>query len=248
MDTTAPASGELSCDGGDSAAIGAMSCSAADAERTRCPTAIARSRNWLLTALDESVHADEVSLDRELDDAIGDLRRWREEQARRVEEMQKAALAEFPASAPAPAAVEADSSPARCRPRAPRRAATPDENACDDPRGMRAAPAARAHPPAPPRATASERVALAQQEQELQRLQEVADSAPWLLSQPDMPIGLPAADPHARVGWPGGMQDCWREEAEMERNADALLDYSSNLEKVLAKMHALEAPRNPPHI
>ena len=197
----------------------------------RCPVAIARSRNWLLTALDESVRTEEATLGRELDDAIGGLQRWREEQARRFEEMHRQASAELPV-APSAETEASKNSPPSCRSRA-RRIGSPNENACVPSRSTAATTVAArpAHKPAEPRPTAAERVALAEAAM-LQ--QERVEEHP-----PDSSAGEMSSV------WSSGLDECLRDMAEMERKADALREHASNLSALLAKLDVVE-PREPP--
>lgn len=181
----------------------------------RCPTAIARSRNWLLTSLDESLVAEEQSLDRDLDDAIGGLRQWREEQAHRFEEMRRAALAELPqapAAAPACTSPKGNSEEPSSGHRLQPRGSTPDENlfcAAAVPR-----PRTRAEPPLQP--SASQRVA--------ERLASTAQ------------------EPTVVASWtpPSVQVDDVDDFSDLERTADVLREYSSGLDQVLARLHALE--------
>lgn len=207
---------------------------AADQEsRSRCPTAIVRSRNWLLTSLDEHVRSDEASLDRDLDDAIGSVRQWRTDQARRLETMRKDMLSEL-SSAAHPASSEAagdDSLPSRCIPhqrpkvQQKRRPESPDENVCDS-----AAPgcgSSRVEPTATrvPQPTEFSRTEHAVR---LGRLDQSADG-----------YTLPTVRPPEVVGRELGIDlEAWlREDEEMERRASELLTYSSNLDQVISSLH-----------
>ena len=199
---------------------------AAGTSSARCPVAIARSRNWLLTALDESVRTEEATLGRELDDAIGGLQRWREEQARRFEEMHRQASAELPV-APSAETEASKNSPPRCRSRA-RRIGSPNENVYVPSRSTTAATVAAppAHMPAEPRPTAAERVALAEAAM-LQ--QERVEEHP-----PDSSTGEMSSV------WSSGLDECLRDMAEMERKAGTLREHASNLSALLAKLDVVE--------
>ena len=216
----------------------------AQPQSARNPTQIVRARNWLTTDLDETVRTDELSLERDLDEAIGSVQQWREVQARRLEDMRAAALAELPAaSAPPPpsasAAVAAAPSDAAARPkpnvargRARPLGARPyadhaDENACGGGGSSGdAATSGAERPQAPPpssapKSSAAERVALAEQ------------SFAENLVEAAAPPPLPAAELERLL-------KAEAEAAEMERVSTELMEYSSGLGHLLKKLQILE--------
>ena len=200
---------------------------------SRCPTQIARSRNWLSSALDESVRAEESSLDRDLEHAIGDLKQWREQQARRVEmEMQR--IEQLHASAPSPSS--ADGIDAAISQRDERvsnqpvaamhpQASCVDENACvrDDgscaPSMLRPTPETHVAAARGARLSASERVERAIASEPLDMESLPSESNPLVEAQHE---SLLKAD------------------AELQRVGVDLLQRASDLDLVLARMHALE--------
>ena len=192
----------------------------------RRPTQIARSRNWLSSALDDDLRAEEVTLGRELDDAIGNVRQWREVQALRFEEMRKEALASMP---PPTAEVASRASPTSRVPasvsRQLRHVDGVDENAFAQ------------QPPLEVRcnglaASSTNTSSIDEHSQaecdRLARIERRLEAA--TLSTVPLPESR-ATDED---------EDLLQADAAMEQLSSDLMDYSTNLQAVLSKLHALE--------
>ena len=196
----------------------------------RCPTQVARSRNWLTTSLDDSVRSDALALDRELEDALSSLKRWREDQTRQFEASRSAALCELQHQRPAGVEEQTTSAAARGVPRSRTRPegvdAYADENAREPRQRQHLTPHRGSAEWQGERPTAAERVALAEQS--------------FLDNESEASIAETHVLNARMTSEMEKLVQAEAEMAEMDRMSSELVAYSSGLHDLLAKMHALE--------